>query len=167
MLIRLINPLPLLKPLSTYKLIPLLREALFLLASLLSSYSRVACLLYIHCVQINPSIKTSVKPSHHDLSHWTVSCKAVKRSFEMAGLKQRSKMRLSHALHATSVVDTVPALLQRREYFFWAVSVLGGIFIPHIDFKTKQSSCCLATPLERSSLTILQLSNPSVEFFAC
>lgn len=164
MLIRLINPLPLLKPLHAYKLIPLLRETLFLLASLLSGYSRVARLPYIHCVQINASIKTSVKPSRRYLRHWTVSCKVVKRSLEMAGLKQRW---LSHALHATRLVDTAPALLQRREYFFWAVSVLGGIFIPHIDFKTKQSSCCLATPLERSSLTILQLSNPNVEFFAC
>lgn len=31
---------------------------------------------------------------------------------------------------------------------FWAGFMLGGIFIPRIDFKTKQISCCLATPLE-------------------
>lgn len=55
---------------------------------------------------------------------------------------------LFHALHATRLVDTAPVLLQRREYFFWADSMLGGIFIPHIDFKTKQSIRCLATTLE-------------------
>lgn len=63
----------------------------------------------------------------------------------MAGLKQ---MTLFHALQTAGLVDIAPALLQNREYFLWADSVLGGIFIPHIDYKTKQSSCCLATPLE-------------------
>lgn len=50
---------------------------------------------------------------------------------------------------------------------FWAGFMLGGIFIPHIDFKTKQSCCCLATPLEGQSLTMLQLSNLNIAFFAC
>lgn len=49
---------------------------------------------------------------------------------------------------------------------FWAGFMLGGIFIPHIDFKTKQRSC-LATPLEGQSLTMLQLSNLNIAFFTC
>jgi len=48
---------------------------------------------------------------------------------------------------------------------FWAGFSLGGIFSPHIDFKTKQRNCCLATPLEGRSLTILQLSNLNIAFF--
>lgn len=63
----------------------------------------------------------------------------------MAGLTQT----LFHALQAAGLVDIAPASLQNREYFFCA----GGIFIPHIDYKTKQSNCCLATPLEWWSLS--------------
>lgn len=95
-------------------------------------------------VKKKSSTKASIKPSHHYLTHCTVSCK-VASSSDMAGLKQ---MTLFHALQTAGLVDIAPALLQNREYFLWADSVLGGIFIPHIDYKTKQSSCCLATPLE-------------------
>lgn len=44
--------------------------------------------------------------------------------------------------------EAAAVLLQRRSCLSWAGFMLGGIFIPHIDFKTNQSCCCLATALE-------------------
>lgn len=77
----------------------------------------------------------------------------------MAGLKQ---MTLFCSPQAAGLVDIAPALLQNREYFFWA----GGIFIPHIDYKTKQLLLSYPSGV-MVSLTILQLSNLGVAFSAC
>lgn len=56
--------------------------------------------------------------------------------------------------------EAAAALLWRRRCLSWAALLkLGGIFIPHIDFKTNQSCCCLATALEWWALTMLQLKS--------